>query len=96
MRWSVERAGIEFGLTKRDLAHGGRQEVRPGYGWSILDPAGCLDALYGSLAVEKLATQKEARPKLELENAVTEARRPTRMTVTLKRGGDALFPAWPR
>jgi len=32
-----------------------------------------VDALFGSLAVEKLATQKELRRKLELENAITTA-----------------------
>jgi hypothetical protein len=30
-----------------------------------------VDALFGSLAVEELATQKEVRRKLELENAIT-------------------------
>jgi hypothetical protein len=30
-----------------------------------------IDALYGSMDLEKLATQKELRRKLELENAIT-------------------------
>jgi len=71
LRWSIERAGIEFGLTsatlRKALAKGSATPDRDG----MFSTAQIVAALYGSLAVEKLATQREVRRKLELENAVT-------------------------
>ena len=73
MRWSVERAGIEFGLAsvtlRKSLAKSSATADEDG----LFTTRQVVDALFGSLAVEKLATQKELRRKLELENAITTA-----------------------
>ena len=71
LRWSVERAGIEFGLAsvtlRKSLAKSSATADQDG----LFTTRQVVDALFGSLAVEKLATQKEVRRKLELENAIT-------------------------
>ena len=73
LRWSVERAGIEFGLAgatlRKSLAKSSATADQDG----LFTTRQVVDALFGSLAVEKLATQKELRRKLELENAITTA-----------------------
>src|SRR6516165_6283496 len=71
LRWSVERAGIEFGLAsvtlRKSLAKSSATADEDG----LFTTRQVVDALFGTLAVEKLATQKEVRRKLELENAIT-------------------------
>jgi hypothetical protein len=71
LRWSVERAGIEFGLTSATLRKALAKNSATPDTDGLFTTRQIVDALYGSLAVEKLATQKELRRKLELENAIT-------------------------
>jgi hypothetical protein len=74
LRWSVERAGIEFGLTSQTLRKSlVKNDVQP-------DAAGLYTsrqiagAVYGgAFSEEKLRTQRELTRKLQLENAITEA-----------------------
>ena len=74
LRWTVERAGIEFGLSTGTLRKAlGKNSAAPDAD-GLFSTRQIVDALYGSMAVEKLATQKELRRKLELENAVTTGR----------------------
>jgi hypothetical protein len=71
LRWSIERAGHEFGLASHTL----RKALAKAS--EIAGPDGCygtkqiVAATHGSMEVEKLATQREIRRKLELENEIT-------------------------
>jgi hypothetical protein len=73
LRWSIERAGIEFGLAsqtlRKSLAKSSATPDRDG----LFSTKQIVAAIYGSMHIEKLATQKELRKKLELENAITTA-----------------------
>jgi hypothetical protein len=71
LRWSIEKAGHEFGLAsqtlRKALAKSSAAPDRDG----MFSTKQIVAALYGSMHIEKLATQKELRKKLELENAIT-------------------------
>jgi hypothetical protein len=71
LRWNVEKASTEFGVARNTLKKILNQNfIRP-------DPDGLYttrqlcEGLFGSMHVEKLATQKEIREKLQLENQIT-------------------------
>jgi hypothetical protein len=69
--WSIERAGIEFGLTsatlRKALAKNSAVPDRDG----LFSTAQIVAAIYGALHVEKLRTQRARAWKLELENRIT-------------------------
>jgi hypothetical protein len=73
LRWSVEGAGIEFGLTSQTLRKLlAKTSATP-------DPNGLfstkqiIGAVYGAFDQEKLATQKQLTRKYEIANAIAEA-----------------------
>jgi hypothetical protein len=73
LRWSVERAAREFGLSVGTLRKAlNKNSARPG-------EDGCYStqeitaALFGELHLEKIRTQRALARKLELENAITTA-----------------------
>jgi hypothetical protein len=71
LRWNVEKAGVEFGSASATLRKSLAKISE------LAGPDGCystkqiVGAIFGSMHIEKLATQKELRRKLELENAIT-------------------------
>jgi hypothetical protein len=73
LKWSVDRAAIEFKLAPHTLR---KNLVKDG---AEPDAAFCYtteqicQAIFGSMHVEKLGTQREIRRKLELENSIVEA-----------------------
>ena len=73
LRWSVERVGIEFGLASATLRKSLAKSSATADQDGLFTTRRVVDALFGSLAAEKLATQKELRRKLELENAIKTA-----------------------
>jgi hypothetical protein len=72
LRWSIERAAIEFGLSMMTLRKSLAKSSAIPDADGLFTTQQIIVALHGSMDVEKLATQKEIRRKLELENAVTE------------------------
>jgi hypothetical protein len=73
LRWSIDRAALEFKLARGTLRKSlGSIGAKP-------DAGGCFstgqitEALFGSMHIEKLGTQRELRRKLELENRITTA-----------------------
>jgi hypothetical protein len=73
LRWSVERAGIEFGLTEVTLRKALAKNSAKADADGCFSTKQITEAVFGSMHIEKLATQREVRRKLELENAITEA-----------------------
>jgi hypothetical protein len=73
LRWTVERAGIEFGLSTGTLRKALNKNSAAPDADGLFSTQQVTGAIYGSMYIEKLATQKELRRKLELENAVTTA-----------------------
>jgi hypothetical protein len=73
LKWSPERAGVEFGLThvtmRKALAKNSAKPDSDG----LYTTKQITDAVFGGLAEEKLATQRQLTKKYELENAITEA-----------------------
>jgi hypothetical protein len=73
LRWSVERAGIEFGLSsqilRKALAKNSAVPDRDG----MFSTAQIIAALFGQLHFEKLRTQRARARKLELENSIVTA-----------------------
>ena len=73
LRWSVERAGIEFGLTsqtlRRSLAKASSAPDTDG----LFSTRQIVAAIFGAFDQEKLATQKELTKKYQIANAVAEA-----------------------
>ena len=73
LRWAIERAGIEFGLTSQTLRRSlGKTSATPdadGY----YSTKQIIAAVYGAFDQEKFATQKELTKKYQLANAVAEA-----------------------
>jgi hypothetical protein len=71
LRWSVERAGIEFGLSSATLRKAlGKNCAAP-------DKDGCYTtaqicgALFGDLHKEKIATQRQITERITLEKQIT-------------------------
>jgi hypothetical protein len=71
LRWSVERAGIEFGLTSNTLRKALAKNSAAADADGLFSTAQILAALYGALHVERLRTQRARAEQLELENAIT-------------------------
>jgi hypothetical protein len=71
LKWNVEKAAAEFGLSimtlRKSLAKTSAEPDANG----LYATKQLVAAIYGSMHVEKLATQREIRRKLELENAIT-------------------------
>jgi hypothetical protein len=73
LKWSADRAATEFGITHNTMHRLiAKNSVKA-------DPDGLYttkqvtDAIYGGLAEEKLATQRELTKKYSLENQIVEA-----------------------
>ena len=71
LRWSIERAGIEFGLATQTLRKALAKSSAIPDANGLFSTREIVAAVHGSMDVEKLATQRQIRRKLELENAVT-------------------------
>jgi hypothetical protein len=73
LKWTVEIAAREFGPSiptlRKLLNKSGVVADKDG----LYTTAQITTAIYDSLSVEKLLTQRQLRKKLELENAITEA-----------------------
>ena len=71
LRWSVERAGIEFGMSsatlRKSLAKNSAVPDRDG----LFSTAQLVAAIYGGLYLERLRTQRARAQQLELQNAIT-------------------------
>ena len=74
LRWSVERAGIEFGLTSQTLRKSlAKNDAQPDVA-GLYTTKQIAGAVYGgAFSEEKLRTQRQLTRKLEFENAITEA-----------------------
>jgi hypothetical protein len=71
LRWTVERAGVEFGLSTGTLRKAlGKNSAAPDAD-GLFSTRKVIDALYGSMAAEKLATQKQITERITLENQIT-------------------------
>jgi hypothetical protein len=72
LRWSIERAGIEFGLTSQTLRKSlAKTSARPDAD-GLFTTKQIVAAIYGAFDQEKLATQKQLIRKYEIANAVSE------------------------
>jgi hypothetical protein len=73
LKWSVERAGVEFGMThvtqRKLLAKNSAVPDAVG----LFTTRQTTDAVFGGLSEEKLATQRPLTRKYELENSIVEA-----------------------
>jgi hypothetical protein len=71
LKWAVKRAAVEFGVAemtlRKYLAKTSAVADKDGF----YSTKQITEAIYGGLAEEKLATQRQITRKLELENAVT-------------------------
>jgi hypothetical protein len=73
LRWNVEKAAVEFGMTPVMLARAlAAISAIPGED-GCYSTAQLIEAAFGSMHQEKLATQKEIRKRYTLENAITTA-----------------------
>ena len=71
LRWSIERAGVEFALGSQTLRKGlAKQSIVCGAD-GCFSTAEICRAIFGGLSEERLATQRQITKKLELENAIT-------------------------
>ena len=73
LRWSVERAGIEFGLTSQTLRKSLNKNSAVADANGLFTTRQIVAALYGALHQEKVRTQKELADRYALENAITRA-----------------------
>jgi hypothetical protein len=73
LRWSVERAGIEFGVSSNTLRKSlGKNSATPDQD-GLFSTAQIVTALYGALHQEKLRTQRQVADRITLENEITRA-----------------------
>lgn len=73
IRWTIERASIEFGTSPPTLGKALSQaSIGPASDGTYTTRQIC-EGLFGSMHVEKIRTQHELARKLELENAATTA-----------------------
>ena len=82
MRWSVERAGIKFGLTSQTLRRSLAKTSATPNADGLFTTQEIIATLFGELHLEKIRTQRALARKLELENAITTAER----ALGIKRG----------
>ena len=73
LKWSVERAGVEFGMTSNTLRKALNKNSAKGDADGCFSTKQIADAIFGGLAEEKLATQRQLTRKYELENQIVEA-----------------------
>jgi hypothetical protein len=69
LRWSVVRAGVEFGLTSNTLRKALNKNSAQAGENGLYTTRQICDAVFGGLNEEKLATQRQLTRKYELENA---------------------------
>jgi hypothetical protein len=73
LRWRVERAGVEFGVSSNTLRKAlGKNSAAPDRDGLFLT-AQIVASLYGALHQEKVRTQKELADRYTLENQITRA-----------------------
>ena len=72
LRWSVERAGIEFGLTSQTLRRSLAKASASPDSDGLFTTKQIIAAIYSAFDQEKLATQKELTKKYQIANAVAE------------------------
>jgi hypothetical protein len=71
LRWSIERAGVEFGLGSQTLRKAlAKNSTTPDVN-GFYTTAQIVAAIYGALHVEKIRTQRARAQQLELQNAIT-------------------------
>ena len=73
LRWSIERAGVEFGLTSQTLRKSLAKASAIPDADGLFATKQIIAAIYGAFDQEKLATQKGLTKKYALANAVAEA-----------------------
>jgi hypothetical protein len=73
LRWSVERTGTEFGFTSQTLRKSLGKTAAIADANGLFTTKQICQAIFGSMRVEKLATQRQLTRRYELENAITEA-----------------------
>jgi hypothetical protein len=73
LRWSIERAGIEFGLTSQTLRKSLAKTSATPDADGLFTTKQIIAAVYGAFDQEKLATQKELTRKYQIANAIAEA-----------------------
>jgi hypothetical protein len=73
LRWSIERAGIEFGLASQTLRKSLAKSSAAPDANRLFSTRQIVDALYGALHQEKVRTQKELADRYALENEITRA-----------------------
>ena len=72
LRWTLERAGPEFGLSANSLRKAlNRASVEPGED-GCYSTAQLLSGLYGLMHEERLKTQRELTRKYEIANRIAE------------------------
>jgi hypothetical protein len=71
LRWSVQRAGIEFGLTTNTLRKALNKNSAAADADGLFSTQQIVAALYGALHQEKVRTQKELADRYMLENQIT-------------------------
>jgi hypothetical protein len=73
LRWSIERAGIEFGLASQTLRKSLAKSSAAPDANGLFSTQQIVAALYGALHQEKVRTQKELADRYALENQITRA-----------------------
>src|SRR6516225_1521002 len=73
LRWSVERAGVEFGMSSHTLRKALAKESIVCGADQCFSTSEICRAVFGGLAEEKLATQRQLTRKYQLENSIVEA-----------------------
>ena len=73
LRWSVERAGIKFGLTSHTLRRSLAKSSATPDADGLFSTAQVVGAIFGAFDQEKLATQKQLTRKYEIANAIAAA-----------------------
>lgn len=73
LRWSIERAGIEFGLTSQTLRKSLAKTSATPDADGLFTTKQIIGAVYGAFDQEKLATQKELTKKYQIANSIAEA-----------------------
>jgi hypothetical protein len=73
LRWSPERAAPEFAISHVTIRAALAQASEPPGKDGLYSTQQLLNALHGSMAQERLATQRAVRRRVELNNAILEA-----------------------
>jgi hypothetical protein len=73
LRWSVERAGIEFGLSSATLRKALNKDSAAPDNDGLYSTQQIAAAIYGALHIEKIKTQRQITERITLENQITRA-----------------------